>query len=128
MKNVWKWILIALGIALVVFLIAFPLLRMGTAAGYAGVRPFGGHFMMRSGGLMMAGLGFLLLKGVFFLAVLGFAVYGVVALATRGKKPAMPPPAPLTCNHCGKIVQPDWMTCPYCGNALKDDAKEKPQE
>lgn len=128
MKHVWKWILIGLGIALVVFLIALPMFGLRHFGGVYGLRGYTGHPMMGLGGVMMFGWGIMLLKGLFCLAVLGFAVYGVIALVRGKKAPAVPPPAPKTCKNCGRIVEKDWVNCPYCGNSLKNETQSEPDQ
>jgi hypothetical protein len=130
MNKGLKWILIGLGIALMVFIVAVfaingfafrPLVMIGRRA--LGLHhPFSG---------VMFGMGlFMILRVLFGAAVIGFAIFGIVSLF-RGYKsmPVKSTPsiavesqaAPLTveqqrtCVKCSKPLQTDWTNCPYCG-------------
>jgi hypothetical protein len=132
MNKTLKWILIGLGIALVVFLVAlcfFAMHRGGFSMmrGYGDFdragRGFGGFPMMG----FMPMIAFGLLRGIFGLGVLTLAVIGVVLLVRNGKAkrdaqsvaaPVVPSTTPVvekSCKHCGKTLNDDWVACPYCG-------------
>lgn len=121
MKSVWKWILIVLGIAVVVFLIAMAFMGRVMVHGTPGIRLGLARPYIQMGRMMAFGWGFMILRGLLGLAVLGFAIYGIVALASHKKAPAVPPPAPKTCGNCGRVVEKDWVSCPYCGHSLKEE-------
>ncbi len=114
MKNIWKWILLFLGIFLLVLVIATPLFMR-----------FNLGWLPMMGGLglpMHRGLGFfggwiMLLKMVVPLAILGLAIFGVVTLFRKPKDTATTLEA---CSSCGKPLQVEWSNCPYCGKKKKN--------
>ena len=121
MNKVWKWVLLFLGVFLVAFLVALPLLSLGGFGYGYGWMPMMG---LRSGGCGLWGSGFgsgfglfggaLMMLGMFLipLALVALIVFGVVSL-TRKNQPEITSSRP--CANCGKPVQTGWVACPSCG-------------
>jgi len=121
MNKVWKWVLLFLGVFLVAFFVALPLLGLGGFGHVYGWMPMMG---LRSGGCGLWGSGFgsgfglfggaLMMLGMFLipLALVALIVFGVVSL-TRKNQPEITSSRP--CANCGKPVQTGWVACPYCG-------------
>lgn len=131
MKNIWLWI-IGIGIILT---IGFVLLL---GLGYLRIQSMpinwmvGGNNVWREGnwhhhgvqwGVPMMGLFGGLLMIIFTLGFLGLAVVGIVLLVRALQQPNRDQPASLArhCDHCGKVIAPDWQVCPYCGEPLKGE-------
>jgi len=121
MNKVWKWLLLFLGVFLVAFLVALPLLGLGSFGHGYGWMPmmglrnggcglwsgnFGHGFGLFGGGLMM--LGMILIT----LLLVALVVLGINAL-TRKNHAEITSSKP--CSNCGKPVQTGWVACPYCG-------------
>jgi len=116
MKNVWKWILLFVGVFLAGFIIALPFFgwfgmgwgrmpMMGSRLGY------GLHLM---GGFPLLGFaGAFLVRCLVPLAIIALLVVGIVVLVRRSNK--VTPKTTRTCANCGKPLQEDWTHCPYCG-------------
>ena len=124
MNKTLKWVLIGLGIALVVFLVALPLFgmhRVGFSmmprySGFDRAFPFMGAMPM---------MAFRLVRGLIGLGIFALAVTGVVLLVRSGSAKKVEPPTPVeptvivdpvtNCRHCGKEIKVGWVACPYCG-------------
>ena len=148
MKNLWKWLLLFVGVFLVAFVVALPFWRW-SAYGFSGMP------IMRSGRMgfmprMFGGFGgFGGFRGGFMFpfmwiipaGVIVLLVVGVVALVRAMRRPQpmqaqispaptmtpVPPAAPAApvepemvhnCTNCGRALQPDWVNCPYCGTKV----------
>jgi hypothetical protein len=110
MKDVWKYLLVGLGIFLLVFLIGLFFFT-GGGWGQYGMGPWmmGGY----------DGFGWLMMFGMILLSllVIGSIIAGIVWLARSMGGPATPLHS-QPCPNCGKFVQVGWMACPYCGQKL----------
>jgi hypothetical protein len=124
MNKTLKWVLIALGIALVAFLVALPLF---------GMHRFGFSMMPRYSGFergfpmmgFMPMMAFRLVRGLIGLGIFALAVTGVVLLVRGANAKKVAPPAPVettpivepvtNCGNCGKEIKVGWVACPYCG-------------
>jgi hypothetical protein len=142
MKKVWKWVIgIVVGLVIVAALVGAAFLvrshfvvnqvarleAPGLRIQRPGMMPFGndgwgGRGMhMRGSGMM--GFGRMrpfggLIGGLFSLGLLALVVLGIVWLVRRLTVPKTPPAPLLTCRHCSKPNQADWVACPYCGKKL----------
>jgi len=123
MRNIWKWVLIFLGVFLAVFLIALPILGLFAFRGFPMMGGFYYGMPHMFGGYGFYG-GWLMMFGMFLgpLVVIALIVAGVVALVrtTGGSHPssAQPPAPTRTCRNCGRALQADWSHCPYCGEKV----------
>ena len=117
MRNLWKWVLGVLTVALVTFLNATSFMgrfgcgRFGMMGRGIGWGPMMGGWGM-FGGLMM--LGMLIIP----LTVIALLVAGGVALVRGLNTPKAAALSNSVCSNCGRPTQSDWTTCPYCGKAL----------
>jgi hypothetical protein len=135
MNNFWKYLLLFLGVFLLAFCVALPLLGFGFGrmGGYGFNLGGIGRMPMMNGigrsGFGLVGIVFMLFRIAIPLVLLALAVVGVVALVRRRS------PAPLAtaaaspvvveteaCPNCGRQVQKDWSHCPYCGQDLQPAA------
>ena len=109
MKNIWKWVLVFVLVAVVFFALPFI---FPAACPYYGGMGWSGYPMMRGFGMMPFGMLFIWLIPLGTLFLLVFGILWLVNHLTGTGAPAR------TCTRCGKSAQADWKTCPYCGNAL----------
>jgi DNA-directed RNA polymerase subunit RPC12/RpoP len=120
MKSVWKWVLIGIAVFLLAFLLAIPFFT--GICGRAGSIMGGGWngWNMMGGGNSMMGFGFLMMVGVVLAPLLLIALIAaaVIALQRNTQSTGETPTAPVTCPHCGKTVQKEWVACPHCGQKL----------
>jgi len=126
MNKTVKWVLIGLGIALLVFLIALPVFYMVLhRGGMMGLDIYG-----RAGRMMMPVpfFGFLgFFRILLPLGLIALVVVGIVLLARGGRSnQAAPLPAqpaeqaqPVVeqriCRKCGKPLNTEGEYCPFCG-------------
>lgn len=119
MKNIWKYLLIFLGVFFIALLVAVPLLGVFTGRMHSGwdmgMRIPGRSFGM---GPAFGGLGLLWMGGrlLFNLAIVALAVVGVVLLVRRSR--GVQAAATRPCPHCGRPVQSGWVACPSCGERI----------
>lgn len=118
MRNLWKWVLGVLGIALVTLL--FSMLFFG-GFGRGGFG-YGGYGMMGRGMGMMACwpiFGGLMMLGMLLIPLTLFAllVAGGVVLVRGLNAPKAAALSNSACPNCGRPTQSDWTNCPYCGRA-----------
>jgi hypothetical protein len=120
MKTVWKWALIGIGVFLLVFLLATPFFT--GICGRAGSMMAGGWsgWTMMGGGYPMMGFGFLMMVAVVLgpLLLIALVAVAVLALQRNTRSNCETPTIPVTCPHCGKTVQKEWVACPHCGQKL----------
>ena len=124
MKNIWKWVLIFVGVFLVTLFIALPILGrviLGTSLRFGGfpMMPHhpGWHTLGDSrmfgfslfGGLLMLG------RFLFPLLLIVLVVLGVLALVRKSGLVEAVPASSIPCPHCGRQIQQNWVACPYCG-------------
>ena len=114
MSRTWKWILIGLGIALVVFLVATAVFSMVFMHGQTGIGRLNYGFAMPHMRIFPFGGMFILGAGLLKFGVLALAVIGVVLLVRNGKNRPLPPAKPV-CVSCGKELHAGGEFCPYCG-------------
>lgn len=119
MRNLWKWILGVLAVALVTFLFSV-LFFSGIGRGGFG---YGGYGMMVRGMPMMWGWGMfggLMMLGMLLIpvGVVALPVADGVALVRGTNTPKAAALSNSPCSNCGRPTQSDWTTCPYCGKAL----------
>jgi hypothetical protein len=124
MNKTLKWILIGLGIALVVFIIATVVFSAVFMHGTLGLNRLNYGFVMPHMRVFPFGGMFLLGRGLFWLVVIGLAVTGVVLLVRSGSSksapPAQLPSQTKVCQSCGKELHASGEFCPHCG------AKQQP--
>ena len=120
MNNVWKYLLVGLGIFLLVFLVGLLFFTGGGWGQYRMGPGMMGPWMMGPGMMGSYGVfGWLMMLGMFLLPILliGAIIAGVVLLVRSMGNPATSPRS-QPCPNCGKFVQVAWMACPYCGQKL----------
>ena len=111
MKNYSKWLLVAVLVAIVLFILPSVLRVFFPVFGY-------GMGMHRSalawGAPVFMGMG---LMWLIPLGVVALLVLGIFLLAGRtGQKPV--PGARLECQSCGEALEADWKVCPHCGTEI----------
>jgi hypothetical protein len=125
MKNIWKWVLIFVGVFLVALFIALPIFGraiLGTGIRYGGFPMMDHHFgwnilggshmfvfSMFGGGLWMLG------RFLFPILLIVLIVLAVLALLRKPKAGEVVSANTIPCPHCGKQIQNNWVACPYCG-------------
>ena len=116
MKTEWKWLPIAIGVFFLVFFIALPFFSGSSSMMGGGGFGWG----MMGGGYPMMGFGWLMMGAVFLvpLLLIVLIVAVVLSLQRNAQGNTATPAANVTCLHCGKAVQKEWVACPHCGKKL----------